>query len=198
VGGAVANPLDEADPPDPPDPPVGGGWLMLISCWVAGVGTGGWGGVDVDELLLGQRDVAVPLDIADRVAAGQGVAVLGQRVQGQAKIGQGAGELIALQEPAGVESVADVANVRLTSLHPSEPFLSRRPGCCRPQLTRRRHTTSRRERALLERLVARLVVRLDLCDLLGRSARRGRTVTECSTCTASVTEPEAWYGAHAP
>src|SRR6266536_2673439 len=53
----------------------------------------------------------VRLDVADGVAAGQGVAVLGQRVQCEAEVGQGAVELVLLQEGAEVGAVAAGAHV---------------------------------------------------------------------------------------
>jgi len=43
--------------------------------------------------------VAVVLDVADRVAPGEGVAVLGQRVQGQAEVAERTGVRVGLQEP---------------------------------------------------------------------------------------------------
>ena len=55
--------------------------------------------------------VAIPLDVAERVAAGQRIAVPRQRVGSQRQVGQGAVELVQLQEAVEVGAEAARAGV---------------------------------------------------------------------------------------
>ena len=76
---------------------VEGGAVAGGDCGLRGVG----GAATTAEV----REVAVPLDIADRVAAGEGVPVVGERVHGQAEVGQGAVEQILVEETRGVGTI---------------------------------------------------------------------------------------------
>src|SRR6266540_6791790 len=68
-------------------------------------------GVPAATAAVGSEHVPVGFDVADRVAGGERVPVLGQRVQGQAEVGEGAGVHVLLQEAGGVGAVAAGAHV---------------------------------------------------------------------------------------